>query len=224
LQDDCNSCDREGTPKSDRKEKVQRRKRLTLLEKPTGTFIYNYYLPALKKYSYHRPHVIILVKKHCGAMRMEAFKNTSVKTRRDYAERLSAAFDLEIQSEHFGNSRSLSMEGSSVEFHIADLLKEYKAGNLDVEALEQEFEFIYHFSDVPRQDATTTNAHMDVLIKDLKVKGRLWRIFFEETDGCGKQYRCEPPSGCCGRFPPNSISQLTGQLEHLAMAKMLWMD
>ena len=44
---------------------------------------------------------------------------------------------FEIQSEHFGNGRSLSMEGSSVEFHIADLLKEYKAGNLDVEALEQ---------------------------------------------------------------------------------------
>ena len=41
-----------------------------------------------------------------------------------------------------------------------------------------------------RQDSTTTNAHMDVLIKDLKVKGRLWRILFEETDGCGKQYHC----------------------------------
>jgi hypothetical protein len=27
-------------------------------------------------------------------------------------------------------------------------------------------------------------------IKDLKVKGRLWRIPFEETDGCGKQYCC----------------------------------
>jgi hypothetical protein len=31
---------------------------------------------------------------------------------------------------------------------------------------------------------------MDVLIRDLKVKGRLWSIIFEETDGCCKQYRC----------------------------------
>jgi hypothetical protein len=62
----------EATPKSNRKGKVQTRKRLTLLEKPIGKFIYNYYLPALEKYSYHRPHVIILGKKHCRAMRMKA--------------------------------------------------------------------------------------------------------------------------------------------------------
>jgi hypothetical protein len=155
----------EATPKSNRKGKVQTRKRLTLLEKPIGDFIYNYYLPAIEKYSYHRPHVIILGKKHCGEMRSKAFKNVpgAVKTRRYYAERLSAAFDLEIQSEHFGNGRLLSMEGSSVEFHLADLLREYKAGNLEVEELEQQFEFISHFSDVSRQDSTTTNAHMDVL-------------------------------------------------------------
>ena len=165
----------EATLKIDRKGKVRTRKCLTLLEEPIGNFMYKYYLPAIEKYSYHRPHVIILRKKHCGAMKMNAFKNSpgSVKTRRDYAERLSATFDLEIQSEHFGNGRSLSMEGSSVEFHIADLLKEYKAGNLDVEELEQQFEFVSHFSDVSRQDSTTTNAHMDVLIRDLKLKGRL---------------------------------------------------
>ena len=182
----------EATLKSNRKGKVVTRKRLTLMEEPIGNFICNHYLPAMVKYSYHRPHVIILGKKHCGAMRVNAFKNSpgSVKTRRDYAERLSATFDLEIQSEHFGNGRSLSMEGSSVEFHIANLLQEYKAGNINVEELEQEFEFISHFSDVSRQDSTTTNAHMDVLIRNLKAKGRLWRMIFEETDGCCKQYRC----------------------------------
>jgi hypothetical protein len=48
--------------------------------------------------------VIILGKKHCGEMISKAFKNIpgAVKIRRDYAERLSAAFDLEIQSEHLG--------------------------------------------------------------------------------------------------------------------------
>jgi hypothetical protein len=38
----------EATPKSNRKGKVQTRKRLTLLEKPIGDFIYNYYLPAIE--------------------------------------------------------------------------------------------------------------------------------------------------------------------------------
>jgi hypothetical protein len=81
------------------------------------------------------------------------------------------------------------MEGSSVEFHLADLLSEYKAGNFEVEELEQQFEFISHFSDVSRQDSTTMIAQMDVLIGDLKVKGRLWGIIIVETDGCCKQYR-----------------------------------
>jgi hypothetical protein len=52
----------EATPKSNPKGKVQTRKRLTLLEKPIGDFIYNYYLPAIERYLYHRPHVIILGK------------------------------------------------------------------------------------------------------------------------------------------------------------------
>jgi hypothetical protein len=71
------------------------------------------------------------------------------------------------QSEHFGNGRSLAMEGSLVESHLANLIREYKTGNLEVEELEQQFEFISHFSDVLRQDSTATNAHMDVLIRDL---------------------------------------------------------
>ena len=35
---------------------------------------------------------------------------------RDYAERLSAHFNLEIQSDHFGNGRSLSIEGSNLQY------------------------------------------------------------------------------------------------------------
>jgi hypothetical protein len=82
-----------------------------------------------------------------------------------------------------------------------------------------------HFSDVSSQDLTTTNAHtIDVLIRDLKVEGRLWAIFLKKFMGVAHSIAAEPPSDCCQCFPPNSESQLTGQLEHLlAMAKMLWM-
>ena len=34
---------------------------------------------------------------------------------RDYAEHLSAHFNLEIQSDHFENCRSLSIEGCNIE-------------------------------------------------------------------------------------------------------------
>ena len=33
----------------------------------------------------------------------------------DYTERLSAHFNLEIQSDHFGNGRSISIEGCNIE-------------------------------------------------------------------------------------------------------------
>ena len=35
---------------------------------------------------------------------------------RDYTERLSAHFNLEIQSDHFGNGMSLSIEGYNIKF------------------------------------------------------------------------------------------------------------
>ena len=83
--------------------KVRSRKHLTLINCAIGTFHQEYYLPALEKLAYHRPHCRILGKEKCGAARLAAFKShPSVRTRRDYAERLAAAFNLEAQHEHFG--------------------------------------------------------------------------------------------------------------------------
>jgi hypothetical protein len=89
----------------------------------------NYYLPALEKYAYHIHHVQILSQDFCGKDRFDAFKKRpgDVNTRRDYAERLSAKFNLEIQSDHFGNGRSLSMEGSSVELFSAAAIADAEA-------------------------------------------------------------------------------------------------
>ena len=58
-------------------------------------------------------------------------------------------FNFEVQSEHFGNSHSLSIKGSSVET--------LNGGNV-------ELTFHSHFSDESRQDSYTTNAHMGVLV------------------------------------------------------------
>ena len=35
---------------------------------------------------------------------------------RDYAERQSTHFNLEVQSDHFGNGRSLSIEGNNLQY------------------------------------------------------------------------------------------------------------
>jgi hypothetical protein len=49
-----------------KKGKIGTQKHLTLLARPIGTFMHDFYIPALLKYAYHLPHVIILGKKECG--------------------------------------------------------------------------------------------------------------------------------------------------------------
>ena len=59
------------------------------------TRIKEHYLPAMEKLACHRPHVQILGKDHCAGARRVAFRHRpTVRTRRDYAERLAAAFNL----------------------------------------------------------------------------------------------------------------------------------
>ena len=87
---------------------------------------------------------------------------------------------MEIQSEHFGNGRSLSMEGSTVEFH--DKITELCT-----------LHFHSHFADTSRQDAASTNAHMVELFEHLIDNDQMGgsnSVMWDDTDGCGKQYRC----------------------------------
>ena len=82
-------------------------------------------------------------------------KPVGLLTIRDYAEQLSARFYLENQSDHFGNGRSLSTEGCSVEISM----------NNSISRLQ----FHSHFSDDNIQDTSTTNAHMMKMINKLKL-------------------------------------------------------
>ena len=97
---------------------------------------------------------------------------------RDYAERLSAHFNLEVQSDHFGNGRSLSIEGNNLQY-------------IDEDHVEHS-EFHSHLSDDCRQDASTTHAHMTSMLEELKKGNKLKPkcTIWESTDGCCKQYRC----------------------------------
>jgi hypothetical protein len=127
-------------------------------------------------------------------MRNKAFRNKpgSFKPIRDYAKRLLAKFNLEIQSSHFGNGRSLSMEGSTVEFFSQIELENFEKGLVRIEEMKTVMETHSHFSDDSRQDASTTYEHIDRLVHQLLDRKLLKRgaTFFTDTDGCCKQYRC----------------------------------
>ena len=129
---------------------------MTLKELSIGSFIKMYYLPALEKFLYHMFYVQVLSKNICGKMRSERCLSIPGDTLsvRDYAGRLSTHFNLEVQSNHFGNSRSLSIEGNNLQYIDEDH--------------EKNSEFHSHPSDDSRQDASTTHAHMTSMLNELK--------------------------------------------------------
>ena len=80
------------------KGKIRTRKMSTMKEVTIGKFMSDVYLPGLEKYVYHIHHVKMLFKGFCGSKRRTVFmwKPSSLLIIRDYDERLSAHFDLEI--------------------------------------------------------------------------------------------------------------------------------
>ena len=82
---------------------------------------------------------------------------------RDYAEHLSAHFNLEIQSDHFENCRSLSIEGCNVEFV-------YEDHNV-------QSEFHSHLSDDSRKNTSITHVHVSSMLKELGKGNKLNRNF-----------------------------------------------
>ena len=78
---------------------------LILKELCIGNFMFEYYLSTFEKYLHYINDVHILSTYVCGNMRKETCLSepSTILSMRDYAERLSAHFNLEIWSDHFGN-------------------------------------------------------------------------------------------------------------------------
>jgi hypothetical protein len=152
----CRACDLE----QERDKKYVRggfykRKYLTKKKVPFQIFYKEYYLKQLKKYTYHRFLKIILCKSNTEDIRLERLRPGEAIGSRDYAERLLMKFHLEIQSEHFGAGRDLSIEGNVVK-------------NFPVGANQTKTHFYSFLKDSKIQNAATTDKHMDRLIKILK--------------------------------------------------------
>ena len=101
-------------------EKISKRKEIALMESSIDKFHKDFYIPHLKKYKYHIALVTLLSKNHCKKMRCDAFENNAnwILSERDYAERLVKELDGEIQSEHFGDNSTLSIEGCVLQYHV----------------------------------------------------------------------------------------------------------
>lgn len=114
----------------------------------------------LLKYRYHYGLVKVLSKRLCHDIRKAAFKAAlcNIIKIRDYAECLAAQFNLEIESTHFVQSITLSMESYFLEF----LFK-----NGDVVA-----HFHSHMADKSNQDAASTHAHLKILLNLLNDQGK----------------------------------------------------
>ena len=105
----------------------------------------------------------------------------------DYSERLTASFAGEIQSEHFGASRNLSLEGVVFQTHSAQEIADYKNGVWDGGTLSCTKTMHSHFSDNSRQDAWTTFAHACVEFNYLNCRAELCQyetILLSNTNGC----------------------------------------
>jgi hypothetical protein len=139
-------------------------------------FYNEFYLKQLKKYTYHRFLRIILSKANTEDIRLERLQPGEVAGSRDYAERLLMKFHMEMQSEHFGQGRDMSIEENVVKF-------------FPVGATQTKTHFYSFLKDSKMQNAATTDKRMDRLIKILKEKNVLKDRLYETTDGCGAQYR-----------------------------------
>ena len=133
--------------------------------------------------------VSILSKNQCKKTRFEAYLNNVnwYFSERDYAERLMKQLDGEIQSDHFGDNPTLSIEGCTLHYHGAPSLS-----NEESMKKKLSFDFHSHFADFSQQDAATTFEHMCAMLKAHETRnGKIKKnsVFLDNTDGCAKQYR-----------------------------------
>ena len=112
-------------------------------------------------------------------------RRVSATSGRDYAERISAEKDGELQSEYY-TTKSCSLEGC-----VISVFKEGKE--------EPTMTFHTHIADHSKQNAASTYVHMCKEIQHLLDNGQLkpGDIFCQDCDGCLCQYRCSTALHLC---------------------------
>jgi hypothetical protein len=180
-----------------KKAKIVVKKFPTLRCSKIGSFMRHVYLPILEKCRYHFAHKRMLSKMHCYNERHAWYECEShiVKMHRDYAEPISQEKDLEIQSDHFGYVPACSIEGVCVWSPLPNSVEQCNQGLIQKDQIVRTMQFHSHLSDMSKQDASSTHAHLICLLNklcatgEIKAQGRKTTIL-DHSDGCSKQYRC----------------------------------
>jgi len=154
-----------------------------------NTFLLDHYEPCLQKYKYHHSLIVLFGKYHTKKDRNVQFKKHKnwFFTERDYAERLKKEMDNELQSDHFGDSISLSIEGCSLKYHLPNSINQTTDRTAQIG-----LDFHSHMSDYSKQNAASTYEHMVAMFDSLKKRNGDFdenTVFLDHTDGCSKQYR-----------------------------------
>ena len=97
--------------------------------------------------------MMILGKRHTGNDR-QRIQRGELHSLQDFAERLTLRFNNEIQTEHFGGSCTVSLEGVAVRFFTAGASRQ----------ASPVMEFFTFLSDAKVQDSSVVNSHMDKLL------------------------------------------------------------
>jgi hypothetical protein len=173
--------------------------KLFAVQRKIGEFHEQFYIKLIEKLAYHRSYYKILGKFHVADVRQKAFASTpgDISTRSDYAEKFGFEPDGQLQSEYYDNNRTLSMEGCCLDHFLPteNVMHHVENGGEYVSSPEDTNRvFHLHLSDSMFQNAATTTCHFTSLLELLfdpnrmlmKRHGTMW----DQTDGCGKQYRC----------------------------------
>ena len=174
--------------------KIRTRKKLTKLTRSMKVFLSDYYNISLTAYAYHKPFVHYLSNKNVGETRYKVAEKARDNNKlcvimdHDYAEAWKMEKENEAQSEHFGFSANVSIEG-------------YYVAHFDEEAItaeeKQKFkkEFHSYMGDRVKQDAASSYVNMNNLIEEKKEMMKKCHVVRDEivivdrTDGCQDQYR-----------------------------------
>ena len=118
--------------------------------------------------------MMILGKRHTGNDR-QRIQRGEVHTIQDFAERLTLCYNNEIQTEHFGGSCTVALEGVAVRF--------FPSGACVDAPVMQFFTFL---SDSKVQDSSVVNYNMDKLLHYLKAEGVMnpGDLLLTNSDGC----------------------------------------
>ena len=94
--------------------RVMVNKCFVLHEEVIDVFHNKFYITTIEKLSFNLSHVRILGSMECGRTRNYCFHdNTSkkyIKLKKEYAEKFNETIGIEIQNQHWGGHRQLSME------------------------------------------------------------------------------------------------------------------